>query len=684
MARQSINIPAFVSNIEIEPDEFLLPLQEVVVNSIQSVEDKDKSVACKNTINIKVVRDEQKIIKGDNFTPPYKPIIGFEVIDTGVGFIDERFEAFDEVYTDINKAKGCKGVGRYSVLACFNNMHINSVFEENKEWFNRDFNFSTSKGLIPEGDGAKSSSKETKHITKVSLNNYKTPFYDYIVSQKIDLEYIAESIIHHCLLYFLSEDELPLIVLSYKDDDKEKIVLNDIYKRLIKFDKNPDEINIDNINTPFSLKYIRNKATRSHSLHLCANKRQVGNKIALSTYIPSFVNNLEDGDDKYFLSIYITGDFLDEKVNSQRTRFLLPKTDLDKKAFDPISLKELFAGFSNNVRSRYADIINKFDDEKSLRIKEYILDEKKPRIVYRHLLGVEGIFEDIPANATDERIETELHKKTFILEQKRNKAFEKAFEKKQYDKETFTNIIQNVLKEEAQFSADKLADLMIRRKSVIKLFKQYLDWRDDEKYMLEEDLHNIIFTMGAESDTIPQNYHNLWLLDERLTFFSHTKSDKQLRTNEHIDSDSSKEPDLLIYDFPWAFSDNPNKVNSLVVFEFKRPGRDMNTKSDKKLDSQVEEYFEKLLESKSKNANGRFLNIQDTTPKFGYVICDLHDDLINYNTKHNYFKKTPHNTLYKINPELNMYIEVMSYETMIDFAEKRHEAFFRALGIENL
>lgn len=175
MARQSINIPAFVSNIEIEPDEFLLPLQEVVVNSIQSVEDKDKSVACKNTISIKVVRDEQKIIEGDNFTPPYKPIVGFEVIDTGVGFIDERFEAFNEVYTDINKAKGCKGVGRYSVLACFNNMHINSVFEENEKWFNRDFNFSTSKGLIPEGDGAKSSSKEAKHITKVSLNNYKTP-----------------------------------------------------------------------------------------------------------------------------------------------------------------------------------------------------------------------------------------------------------------------------------------------------------------------------------------------------------------------------------------------------------------------------------------------------------------------------------------------------------------------------
>ena len=31
---------------------------------------------------------------------------------------------------------------------------------------------------------------------------------------------------------------------------------------------------------------------------------------------------------------------------------------------------------------------------------------------------------------------------------------------------------------------------------------------------------------------------------------------------------------------------------------------------------------------------------------------------------------------------LNMYIEVMSYDTMIEFAEKRHNSFFQALGID--
>ena len=46
--------------------------------------------------------------------------------------------------------------------------------------------------------------------------------------------------------------------------------------------------------------------------------------------------------------------------------------------------------------------------------------------------------------------------------------------------------------------------------------------------------------------------------------------------------------------------------------------------------------------------------------------------------------ETPYGTLYKINPELNQYFEVMSYDTMIDFAEKRHDSFFQALGIDGL
>jgi hypothetical protein len=611
MAAQTFNCKGYVNSIKINPDEYLLPLFEVIINAIQSIEDKENSGD--GVISIKAVRSSQAVIETES-EPHYTPIVGFEVCDNGVGFTGERFAAFNDAFTDFNAQKGCKGIGRYTVLACFGSMEINSNFSEAGNWYNRSFRFDNAKGIGSEKDENKTQSDKQELKTKVSLNNYKKHFQKYINDSRIELNDVASDIIQHCLLYFIAKS-MPRIELYDESTGKSPIVLNDIFCNVIKFDREPTQLQMKNVDSVFNLNYLRNYSDKVHSFHLCANKREVGKKKSIAGFIPSFVKNLTDEQQrKYYLSVYITSEFLDAKANNQRNEFMLPEKAENKNYFDEICLAELFDGFSNNVRQTYSGFIETADKEKNDRIRNYILDEKNPRLTYKHLL----------------------------------------------------------------------MDLMVRRKSVIKLFNQYLEWRADENYMLEEDLHNIIFTMGAETDTMPVDYHNLWLLDERFVFYRRTSSDKQLRTIKDINADSQKEPDLLIYDFPWAYSDNPNKVNSLVVFEFKRPGRDMNTAKDRKLDAQVEEYFEKLMQSKAKSDKGVLLNIEDNTAKFGYVLCEVDKDLEAYNIKHNYFKKTPHNTLYKINPELNMYIEVMSYRTMIDFAEKRHNAFFQALGIENL
>lgn len=679
---QTLNIRGFVAGIDIEPDEYLLPLQEVIVNSIQSIEDTQEKSDRK--ISIKVIRGKQTTTLNGEDEVSYLPIIGFEIFDNGVGFNSQRFQAFNDAFTDLNKTKGCKGVGRYTVLACFGSMEIDSTFNEDSKWVNRSFKFDVLNGVNPEDDKSLRVAEEKNLKTIVRLNNYKKPFYDYIVKNKIDLIDIADGIVQHCLLYFIS-NEIPVITIYNENHFDQAIVINDHYSSVVKFDKAVKSLQLKKIKEPFNLNYVRSYNNKSHSFHLCANKREVGRKISVSNYIPSFVQSLQDEEqNKYYLSVYLTGDYLDEKANNQRNKFSIPQKVEEKNLYDEICIEEMLSDVSENVRTQYSEFIETAEKEKKSRIHDYILNPKKPRLAYKHLLTVENIFNDIPANSTDERLESELHKKVYQLEQKRTKAFEKAFKKKKYDKEEFAEIINTVLKEEAAFSAGKLADLMVGRKAIIKLFRKYLEWRDDENYMLEEDLHNIIFTMGATTNTIPREFHNLWLLDERLTFHSFTTSDKQFRTNEHIKSDSQKESDLLIYDFPWAYADNPNSVNSMVVFEFKRPGRDMNTPSDKKLDLQVEEYFQLLMKSDAKSDKGKYLKIEDNTPKFGYIICDLHKDLIDFNVKHNYFKRTPYNTLFKINPELNLYFEVMDYETMISFAEKRHDAFFQALGIDNL
>lgn len=681
---QRLDFKGLINSIDINPEEFLLPLQEVVVNSIQSIEDRGSGNPGK--IVVEIIRKNEPTLDFQNeIEPEYNPIIGFTIRDNGIGFTDNRFEAFRTPYTDFGAKKhGCKGIGRYTVLACFGSMDVKSYYQNESNINCRMLRFDNGNGL------QKINNDGTNHLpeeiyTHVKLNSYKQPYLRYIEKNKIEKDFICEGLIQHCMLYFIKGVAPVIIVKEENEDIKEGTILNDIYKTVIKVEKIENNVEIPSIESKFSLNYIKNyNGVQSHSLHLCANNRQVGNKQTLTKYIPSFKELYDDEDQKYHLSLYVTGDFLDEKAHPQRNSFSIPDKDEKLTEFDSISLEGLFKGLAEKVRSTYSDHIIEAEKEKSERIREYILNKEKPRLRYNHLLKIENAFEEIPINATDEALEAKLHELSFKLEQKRERAFDKIFKKKKYDKEEFGNIIHNVLKEEAAFSKDKLADLMVKRKSIIKLFKKYLEWRNDDNYMLEEDLHNIIFTMGADSQSQPYEYHNLWLLDERLAFHSYTASDKQLRSNPKLESDSQKEPDLFVYNIACAYSDNPDKINSLVLFEFKRPGRDMDTAEDRKLDNQLEGYFQNLSKAKAKNSKGRFVNIQKETPKFGYIVCDLNQALIDYNTDWNGFKKTPNNTLYKVNSELNLYYEVIDYNDLVDFAEKRHEVFFRALGIDNL
>jgi len=477
----TLNIKGFIARIDIEPDEFMLPLNEVIVNSIQAIEDKTHNE--QGRISIKVIRGKQISLEGD-FDTPYLPIEGFEVYDNGIGFINERFKAFNDAFTEINKEKGCKGVGRYTILACMGSMEVNSTFYEDGKWENRIFKFDSVNGVIPENNENLKITGVNKHLTIVKLNNYQKKFQIFINKNSIQIEDLAESIIQHCLLYFISS-EVPLIQIFNEKEPEKAITLNDLYKSVVKFDNEVKSINLKGIKDIFLLNYIRNYNNKTHSFHLCANKREVGKKISISDYIPSFVHSLLDEESKkYFVSVYVTGDFLDEKANNQRNKFSIPLKSDEKNSFDVICIEELLTNLSDNVKNQYSTIIQSAEKDKNDRIQRYILDPHKPRLAYRHLLTVENSFNDIPANVTDERLETELHKKVFILEQKRNKAFEKAFNKKKHDKEEFGKIVHEVLREEAAFSAGKLADLMVRRKAVIKLFKQYLEWRTDKNYML--------------------------------------------------------------------------------------------------------------------------------------------------------------------------------------------------------
>jgi hypothetical protein len=70
---QNINFKGLINSIDIKPDDFLLPLHEVIVNSIQSIEDR-VNPSEKGSIIIRIHRNFQEELQLEEGQEKYNPI----------------------------------------------------------------------------------------------------------------------------------------------------------------------------------------------------------------------------------------------------------------------------------------------------------------------------------------------------------------------------------------------------------------------------------------------------------------------------------------------------------------------------------------------------------------------------------------------------------------------------------
>ena len=96
--------------------------------------------------------------------------------------------------------------------------------------------------------------------------------------------------------------------------------------------------------------------------------------------------------------------------------------------------------------------------------------------------------------------------------------------------------------------------------------------KDNKKFELESYMHELIYPMGKDSTECLYDNHNLWLIDERLSYSVYIASDIPFNNNT-----KEKRPDILILNSPVAVADSKNdgsEYSSITLFELKRPGRD--------------------------------------------------------------------------------------------------------------
>ncbi len=119
MAGFTIDLVGRVKNFDLPKTQPLIPLYEAVVNSIYAIEERQIKENFEGRIDIKIIREPQQVANIDGIDSSINEIIGFTIIDNGVGLDENNMRLFLQSDSAYRADKGGKGVGRFSWLKAF-------------------------------------------------------------------------------------------------------------------------------------------------------------------------------------------------------------------------------------------------------------------------------------------------------------------------------------------------------------------------------------------------------------------------------------------------------------------------------------------------------------------------------------------------------------------------------------
>lgn len=676
------NIANKVRNTRLPRTKPLMPLFEVISNSIHSIEEAEKAGLLKKgngEIIIKCIRNGGEDVLSSLPEINRYPIHSFEITDNGIGLNADNLKSFVEADTDHKIEIGGKGVGRFVCLKAFTELNIYSQFIDDKgdlKAISFDFR-NTKEGFhnIEEPNPT-----EDSIGTKVLLKTYKE---DYQKNLDFDLHSVAKEIVAHFQLYFI-RDQVPKIII--RNQNNVEFNLLNLYNAEFKSDVQQRDFDLDG--EDFTLFLTKSLEFQSHKIHFCAHNRSVVNEGLYTRIIDlgrSFIKD-EHGE-KFYYQAYVVGDLLDEYVDTERIGFNFPGVD------DETEEESLYINLSRLRRASVnciEDILSDFlESVRTQKVENYrpTINEELPQ--YRSTLNyrkseVMKLAPDLPK----EKLDIELYKieAKWRLEVKEEKLKLLDEKKDITNHEEYAKKYEEFLAEFNEIGKSDLARYVVHRRTIIELLENLIGVNSESKFENEDLLHNIFFPIRTTSDEITPDKQNLWLIDERLTYHSFLASDKTFNSINEVSQDSKDRTDLLIYNEAFAFSDSKMAPhNSFTIVEFKKPMRDnyQDYNVEKNPIEQTEKYIDSLLDKKVKGRNGRTIEVTDKTPFYVYIVCDITPSLEKV-LKNREFEKTPDGKgFFKVKSKYySAYFEVLPFEKVLDDARKRNRILFEKLNIE--
>jgi len=664
MRPYSISLAGRVKNFPLPKNRPLIPLYEAVVNSLHSIEERKIEDGSFNDgrIYIDVIRSES-LFKDTELST----IEGFVITDNGIGFTERNMQSFLESDSTYKADIGGKGVGRFSWLKAFDSVSISSAYKEETAFVKREFIFSLAKPYID--DTLVECDNTADYVTSIKLNSYLSEYRNKDLPKQIDT--IAMRIIQHCLVYLL-DNNCPKITIR---DETGALVLNQLFKEKFKTDDNTSIFKINGIDFSLLNVKIEDRAFPGNRLYLCANSRLVDSK-DLEKQIVDLDAQLFDQNGFWYVGV-LTSKYLDEHVDMNRLSFNMP--DSGTNLVDAVSQEEIITASCTRVEEYLNAFLQPITEEKSKRIQEYVTTIAPQ---FRHLLKympdeVAGIKPKLNDDKLDDAL-YEIKREFDKVSKKEQKKLLEQLDETNMTTDEYERFFLGQIEKISDANSAVLAEYVAHRRVIIELLERGLRRQDDGKFNKEKYMHNLIYPMKKTADEIDYEAHNLWLIDEKLSYCNFISSDIP------FDNDYNQErSDILVLDNPVAVSDDKNDgtiFDTIIIFELKRPMRDDYTDSDNPI-TQLYDYVRKIRDGEARDKYHRPIRVTDSTKFYLYAVCDVTSKLKRFIDLHS-FTPTP-DTLgyYDFNERYNAYFEILSYDKILHDAKKRNKVLFDKLGI---
>ncbi|WP_374502068.1 hypothetical protein [Zoogloea sp.] len=666
-----VDIVGRIRNLQLPVTQPLIPLFECLVNSIESIED---SGIKSGRIDVYFDRDARQVAIAGTEETTLASIRDVTIVDNGAGFNDGNVKAFFLSDSTRKANRGNKGIGRFTWLKVFSEAIIDSTYQQDSDsWMRRTFKF------VLTTDGVESEQVDDavtkEHRTSVKLTRLRTEYEKHFPKS---LETIAHKVIDHLLIHFV-DGRCPQITLH--DADGQSCNLNHVFAEEAKERAQEVTFNLKGHNFKVTVLRYQSSAVKNHTISYCANQREVLDWRA-GKAIPDLQGRLTDEQGEQFVfRTYVSGPYLDAKVNSERTAFMfLQEADLDfpgemaREELDAevvLALKQVAEPYTTQLREEKRQVIESFIQQDAPQYRFQLQERYRERL------------ERIPANITRDQLDIELYKTQKDIELDHR---QRAAEIKKVPLETaagspeYTALYEQYLDEENELGKAALAKYVVHRRTILEMLETALTIQETGAYAREDLVHSLIYPMRADSEEVEFSRQNLWVVDERLAYHTYLASDLPMARLRAVNAAGGDEPDLAVFNTARAFSETKSPFQSVVIVEFKRPERNEYPARDESPVDQVLRYVRKIKEGQAKDKDGKTINV-GPIPFYAYILCSLTPRIKSIADNHDFIKTPDNEGYFKYHQSLGCYIEIVSYDKVLNDAKKRNRAFFERLQI---